>query len=146
MEDNLTQIQFIELRAAGKTYDAIAAQLGVCRKTLYNWSKKLDFRRQINALSEMEIEAIKDRHSLSEMAKREFLAKTIKTISEEISKRDFKNNSTAVLVRIMVQLEDRLDRDVREFDKKLVAEEENRMQDEAFRRGLANIRARSEYL
>ena len=40
MQDNLTQIEFIELGAAGKTYKMIATELRVWRKTLYVWSKK----------------------------------------------------------------------------------------------------------
>jgi len=80
--------QFVELRAKGFSYAAIAKKLKVAKATLANWNAELE--AEIASLKAMEIEALYEEYGLLKESRIKLLGEQIKAIQAEISKRDFK--------------------------------------------------------
>jgi hypothetical protein len=80
--------KFVELRAKGLSYAAIAKKLKVAKATLANWNAELE--AEIASLKAMEIEALYEEYGLLKESRIKLLGEQIKAIQAEISKRDFK--------------------------------------------------------
>ena len=80
--------QFVELRAKGFSYAAIAKKLKVAKATLANWNAELE--AEIASLKAMEIEALYEEYGLLKESRIKLLGEQLKAIQAEISKRDFK--------------------------------------------------------
>ena len=80
------QAQFIELRAAGKSYNNIADQLKVSKSTLIKWSR--EFTNEINNAKALQIESIREEFMLTRQHRIQFLGSELNNIVNEILNRD----------------------------------------------------------
>src|SRR5215210_810929 len=58
MQEIEVQQRFVQLRAEGRSYQQIAQELGVCKRTVVNWSHK--FQYEINNQRAIEMEALQE--------------------------------------------------------------------------------------
>ncbi len=80
------QAQFIELRAAGQSYNKIAKQLKVSKPTLIKWSRK--FSNDIKNAKALEIESIREEYLLCRGHRLKVLGTQFSKLTKEILKRD----------------------------------------------------------
>lgn len=78
--------QFIELRALGYSFAAIAEKLGVSKPTLIGWSKELAL--QIGNARNLQIDELSARFTVSKEKRIEVFGKRLQAILEELDKRD----------------------------------------------------------
>ena len=98
MHDVETQKQFISLRSRGKTFDCIAAELGVSRQTLMNWSRKFQF--EIQNLHAIELESLQHEVIQSREVRVRAMAERLRLVEAELKKRDLTELSTTRLVSL----------------------------------------------
>ena len=98
MKDEQTQLQFIQLRATGRSFAAIARELNVSKPTLINWSRK--FRFDIQNLRAIETEALAERFIADRMVRARHLADQLKAIESELAKRNLADLSTGRLFQL----------------------------------------------
>jgi transcriptional regulator with XRE-family HTH domain len=79
------QARFIELRAKGMSYQAIAEQINISKPTLLGWAK--DFDTQIKEQRAIELQALLERYNASKMARVEGFAKLLQAIQAELDER-----------------------------------------------------------
>ncbi len=101
MKDQQTKSRFVELRAKGWSYDRIARELRASKQTLINWSK--EYSLQISNLRNIEIEALQEKFCLLKEQRIELFGKKLKTINEELDKRDFKDIPTEKLFDLIIK-------------------------------------------
>lgn len=94
--------RFIELRAKGVPYSAIAEELGVRKATLIDWSRKHQHR--IHNLRVLEAESLTHKYSISRQACLEGLGEDIQRIRAEIAKRDLTAITTPRLYTMAAML------------------------------------------
>jgi transcriptional regulator with XRE-family HTH domain len=104
-----TQQKFIELRSREWTYDRIAAELGVAKSTLIEWSRK--FRFDINNRLALEVDELRHRILGPRQARVNVLAQKLARIEEELRKRDLTQVSTARLFSLADSLRRQLERE-----------------------------------
>lgn len=98
MKDEQTQQQFIQLRATGRSFAAIARKLNVSKPTLIGWSRK--FRFDIQNLRAIETEALAERFIADCMVRARHLADQLKAIESELAKRNLADISTSRLFQL----------------------------------------------
>jgi transcriptional regulator with XRE-family HTH domain len=79
------QARFIELRAKGMSYQAIAEQINISKPTLLGWAK--DFDTQIKEQRAIELQALLERYNASKMARVEGFAKLLQAIQADLDER-----------------------------------------------------------
>lgn len=95
MHDEKTVQRFIELRAQGRTYVQLMAELGVSKPTLIAWSRKHQF--QIQNLRAIELEAVADQWLDSIANRVRGLGEQLRQVEAELSTRAVKDLSTTQL-------------------------------------------------
>ena len=95
MENTEAQQRFIILRSQGTTYARIAEELGVCKRTLINWSRKFQF--EINNQRAIELEALQENLLATREARARALAQQLAAVEEELKKRDLSQVPTSRL-------------------------------------------------
>lgn len=80
------QGQFIELRAAGQSYNNISVQLKVSKPTLIKWSR--EFSHEIKNAKALQLETIREEYLLSHEHRLRILGTQLNKITKEILKRD----------------------------------------------------------
>lgn len=98
--------QFIELRAKGKPFEAIANEIGISKPTLIEWAK--EFKLQIANLKAFEIESIQHRYFMNWKKRSELLNTQLEQINKEIEKRDLTDVTTEKLVEMQLKLLEKL--------------------------------------
>lgn len=100
------QLKFIELRASGLSYEAIAKKLNTSKQTLINWSKEL--QADINNAKTIQRDNLLRNFSLEQDARLERLCKLINKLWEELEQREFSSISTLELLdklpKLLMQL------------------------------------------
>lgn len=109
-----TKNQFIELRANGLSFDAIAEKINVCKRTLLRWNR--DHDAEIRYLRAMELEAQYDKLFLPHEAQADCLAKLHVRIEYEVAHRDIRALETPQLLRAAA----RVRKEIRDFRKHTV--------------------------
>ena len=99
MKDQETKDKFVELKARGLSFARIAEELGVSKQTLITWSK--EFEQEIAHLRAIELDALYDRFYLSKEKTIELFGERLKSIKEELEKRDLKELSTKELLALV---------------------------------------------
>ena len=74
------------LRAKGKSFSSIAQELKVSKQTLINWSR--DLKGEIENLESIEVEALREKYSLTTQKRLEFLGESLNKIKNELESRD----------------------------------------------------------
>lgn len=96
------QQDFIELRAKGNSFDAIAKQLEVSKGTLINWSRGLE--DEIQNYSALELDTLKEKYLISKKHQIQSYGEQLATVREELSNRDLSDVKTEKLIEIEVKL------------------------------------------
>lgn len=114
MKDNETREKFVELRAQGKSFVAIAEELGVSKPTLIDWSH--DMQVQIANLRALNDEAMYARFKMSKEHELQMLTKQLNTVQTEIERRGITDLPTDKLFNLLFKLSNEL----REQDKPVI--------------------------
>lgn len=101
MESLEVRTRFIELRAKGYSFDKIAAELGIAKKTLVTWSKQLD--GQVQAAKALELEALLEKHYLLKEQQLETFGRLLKKIDDSLAIRDMAEVSTEKLLELRLK-------------------------------------------
>lgn len=104
-----SQSRFIELRAAGQSYDSIARELGVAKGTLISWSRELT--REIENARAMALDELLQKYATSKAVRIECLGKRLKSIMAELDSRDLSKVDTGTLLRLALQYAESLRND-----------------------------------
>ncbi len=102
MKDNETRDKFVELRAQGKSFAAIADELGVSKPTLIDWSR--DMQVLIANLRAVHDEALLERYRLTKERQLQALSQQLEIVETEISKRGLSDIPTDKLYNILLRL------------------------------------------
>jgi len=130
MADLEEKERFIDLRAKGLSYGAIAKEMKRSKQTLINWGAELD--NEIANRRALELEALYEKHYLLKEAKIAKFGEILQKITNELSKRDFKTVSTGRLLELYLLYFDKLSSEVVEPTFK----SENQMEEETAERFL----------
>lgn len=107
MRNTDLKFQFVELRATGLSYEAIAQQLGVSKQTIVSWSKEM--RIEIKNAQTITADALLKSFSLQYEARIERLCNLIKKLNEELVMRDFSDLTTKEIIELTSKLFGQLD-------------------------------------
>jgi DNA-binding XRE family transcriptional regulator len=108
------QTHFIELRAAGQSYDKIAKQLSVSKTTLIKWSK--EHCNEIKNAKALEIERIREEYLLGHQHRTQVLGAQLCQITEELLKRDLEEVPTWRLYEIQRKVIVEIEKDPAEIE------------------------------
>ncbi len=98
MQNAENQQRFVSLRSQGWSYTRIAAELGVCKRTLINWSRK--FQYEINNARAIELEALQESLIATRETRARALAAQLTAVEEELKTRNLADVPTARLYTI----------------------------------------------
>ena len=104
-----TRRKFVERRAQGWSLVRIAAELGVARSTLIEWSRQLRFEIQ-NQLA-IELDDLRDRLLGPRSARAAGLAEKLAHVENELRKRDLATLSTQRLFSLSLALRREIERE-----------------------------------
>lgn len=104
-----TRQKFVERRAQGWSLVRIAAELGVARSTLIEWSRQLRFEIQ-NQLA-IELDDLRDRLLGPRSARAAGLAEKLAHVENELRKRDLATLSTQRLFSLSLALRREIERE-----------------------------------
>ncbi len=96
--------QFIEMRASGSSYQAIATELKVSKQTVIDWSK--DFSLEIQNLKAIHLESIYQRHLMTAQGRIQLIGEQIERVRGEVLSRSLADVPTEKLYDIMLKLVD----------------------------------------
>lgn len=102
MYDSATKEQFIELRAQGKSFVAIAGQLGVSKPTLITWAHQN--RDRLDNLRQFQLEAMREQYRLGKERQLEMLSKQLDAVETELGKRTLAEVPTERLYGLLFKL------------------------------------------
>lgn len=106
MKESEAKNLFVELRAAGKSFDKISDELKVSKPTLIKWSK--EFQHQISNLKAVELEALREKYLMSKEHEVKLFRGFIDKIQIEMEKKDFSNYSFEELLAMFNTFKGRL--------------------------------------
>jgi hypothetical protein len=112
MKDISTKEKFIQLRAEGRSFDRIAAELKVSKTTLINWSKEL--AREINNAQYFAFQSLAEQYQITKQERMTYLMRELKKIYDALSEKEYKDLPIKDLLLIKEKFETAL-RD--EFDR-----------------------------
>jgi len=95
------KIRFILLRAKGNSNTRIAKELGVSKGTLVNWNTELE--SEIAQVRSIELEALQEEFFLLKEGRIRLLGEQLKSIQDEISKRDLSKVKTDKLMELQLR-------------------------------------------
>lgn len=110
MESIETKQRFIELRAAGKSYDKIAIELGKSKQTLIDWGREFD--SEITNLKNINLEALYEAYNIFKEIRLKQLANLLSKASEAINDRDFTDVPTDKLIDLVIKLNNQIDKEI----------------------------------
>lgn len=97
------KLRFVELRAEGRSYRAIAEILGVSKNTLTAWANEL--REEIRHARALELDALLEAFELNEAARLRRIGTTLRLLQKEAEGRDLRDVPTARLYQLLLQFE-----------------------------------------
>ncbi|MFP3886783.1 hypothetical protein U8V97_15150 [Priestia filamentosa] len=101
MKDNKTKQRFIELRAAGYSFDNIAKQLKVAKSTLIDWSKEFEY--EVANLKAIEMETLQEQYFIAKRARIEIMGNQTIKLKDELLQRDLADIPTEKLYDIFLK-------------------------------------------
>ena len=106
-ESEAKKQNFLELRVLqGKSYDSIARELQISKKTCINWAAELE--DEINNLMADKFENLQQELELSRYKSMEYLCLLHNKIRDELNERDFKDVSTEKLIHLLFAVRNRI--------------------------------------
>lgn len=112
MKDTDTKAQFIELRAKGMSYGAIAKELKISKSTCSSWNYQLS--REISANKNENLDALYKEYGMAREARIKRLGKTLLKIDKAIDEADFRGVSPDRLLELKLKYIDRLNQEYKE--------------------------------
>src|SRR4030095_2492201 len=109
MKDQETVQKFVELRAQGWSFVRIAAELGVAKSTLTEWSRK--FRFEIHNRRALVLDDLQDRILGTVQSRVAGLAEKLGKVENELRQRDLKDLSTSQLHSLSASLRRQIERE-----------------------------------
>jgi orotate phosphoribosyltransferase-like protein len=100
------KLQFIELRAKGMSYDAIAKELNISKHTLLDWSRECS--REISNARSIMLDELIEQFALSKKGRIEAFGKRLQTILSELDKRDLSAVPVEKLMGLALQYSESL--------------------------------------
>lgn len=86
MKTTEKKLAFIEARAAGKSYNTIAKELGISKSTCTSWSRELE--KEIADLKAERLEELYEAYSMTKEARIKHLGATLQTIDRALADKD----------------------------------------------------------
>ena len=83
MKDQETQQKFVDLRARGRSFDRIAEELQVSKRTLIEWSRKFQF--EIQNQRAIELEALRERYLATREEQVRQLGERLREVEAELA-------------------------------------------------------------
>lgn len=80
------KLAFVQARAEGKSYSAIAKELGISKATCTKWSK--DLEQEIASLKDEQLNELYQAYSMTKAARIKKLGDTISAIDDALAKKD----------------------------------------------------------
>ena len=106
-ESEIKKQKFLELRVLqGKSYDSIAGELNISKKTCINWAA--EFEDEINNLMAEKFENLLQELEFSQYKRIEYLGLLHNRIKDELNKRDFKEVSTEKLINLLLAIRNQI--------------------------------------
>jgi len=102
MNDLETQKRFVQLRIQGWSYDRIAVELKISRRTVINWSRK--YRFEIQNERAMTMDNLREQLLSSREVQARALAGQLKAVEAELAKRNVSDLSTTRLFSLAAAL------------------------------------------
>ncbi|MFC4271595.1 transposase [Sneathiella chungangensis] len=93
---------FVHMRAVGKSYSRISAELGVSKGALSNWNAELE--EEIAAAKAIELDALQEEFFMTKERRIRVLGEQLKRLDEELKNRDLSELSTDKLIAAHMQL------------------------------------------
>jgi len=112
MHDQETQQKFVALRAQGRSFNGIATELNVARRTLIDWSRK--FRFEIQNERAIELEALQEKYVASREERLRRMGEQLGAVEEELKKRSITELSTTRLFALAESLRRQMQRETGE--------------------------------
>ena len=109
MKDIKTKERFLELRAQDKSLRTIERELGINRRTLAKWESH--YKEDVEKLKAVELEALREKHWLTEQARIERLGGQLKRVAQELETRALSDVATPKLVDMELKLDAALSED-----------------------------------
>ena len=109
MKDQEVVNKFVELRSQGWSFTRIAAELGVAKSTLVEWSRK--FRFEINNRRALMIDDLQDRTLGTIQHRVAGLAEKLGRVEQELRQRGLKEMSTSQLYALAASLRRQIERE-----------------------------------
>jgi transposase len=106
MKNTDTKEKFIELRAAGLSFDKIAAKINVSKPTLLKWNKELE--KEISELKEVRFEKILETYKANKEQRITRLARELKDAWDAFEKQDYKDLTKREILLMIIRMERRL--------------------------------------
>ncbi len=100
---------FIQLRAQGIPYSAIAEKLGKSKQTLINWSKEL--KTDIANYRAIELDALRTQYQATKAVRLRILGQALAKVEQALQDRDMANVSTDKLVAMAIKLSEQLNQE-----------------------------------
>ena len=112
MKDTDTKTRFVELRAKGMSYNAIARQLKISKSTCSDWNRQ--FSKEISDTQSENLEVLYKEYGMAKEARIERLGKTLLKIDKAIEEADFRGVSPDRLLELKLKYLDRLNQEYEE--------------------------------
>ena len=96
-----TKNKFIEMRAEGRTFAKIAAELNISYNTAVNWSRELS--DNISAAEAFKKEELIEKYRMTKEKKLEMYGERLLAIQDELAKRDLSDIPTNKLFDMMIK-------------------------------------------
>ena len=108
-----TRQKFVERRAQGWSFVRLAAELGVAKSTLMEWSRQLRF--EIQNQSAIEMDDLKNRLLGPRQHRASALAEKLAAVEGELRKRDLASVSTQGLYALAASLQRQIESTIGDF-------------------------------
>lgn len=102
MYDASVKEKFVELRAQGKSFAAIAEELGVSKTTLIDWSREME--EKIANLRAIHEDALREQYRIGKEHQLKSLTRRFEVVESELEKRDLGDVPTDKLFGMFLKL------------------------------------------
>lgn len=96
-----TKQRFIEMRAAGYSFDKIAKELGKSKQTLIDWSKEL--QEEIANLKALELDTLYEKYFLLKENRLQSFGEVLVRLKDELATRNLSDIPTDKLLELFVK-------------------------------------------
>lgn len=101
MKSTADKERFVELRAAGLSYDAIAAQVNVSKPTLIAWGREL--AKEVHNARAVRMDELFEKYAVAKAKRVEVFGQRMNGILAELDKRDLADVPTEGLLKLALR-------------------------------------------